>query len=280
MFLLTKTNKEGKAIAIPLDQPWETVEKKINETPEDYTERYIGVSTQTGTAFMLMLVRGYDAIRDLCNLDYTMKILPSETAHKVIKEASYHRNWTDVDVYDYLFKMFTSEKEIKDTLPDWLLNERPIRKAFEAFKLGALLKTKPQGKKEKEIPQKYMFDDHGRTLSPVEIALDNIKLEEIPCPKCGSKALRIQTYGDASLCREVYIVGCDDCDWQVPGGYIGDYGEATSLLREWYGAWILMDRPINRVDDNLALQFYPAGEQREAMRKEIAKEQKKYRERL
>ena len=119
-------------------------------------------------------------------------------------------------------------------------------------------------KKEKTIPKKYMFkgsyEEGGfRDISPIGKELDKKKLEEIECPCCGEKNLRIKDYGCDSMFPE-FVVGCDSCDWDCPIGTISDYGEAPCEFKFWLEAFYLMGRPKEKVNEDLTFYFYPEEE--------------------
>ena len=129
-----------------------------------------------------------------------------------------------------------------------------------------------QSKKKLKIPKKYMwqgsYEKGGyRTKSPIGKEIDKKKLEEIECPCCGAKNLRIKDYGCDSMFPE-YQVGCDSCDWDSPTGTITDYGEAPCEFKWWLEAFELLGRPVEKVNEDLTLYFYPEGEWREKERLE------------
>lgn len=126
-----------------------------------------------------------------------------------------------------------------------------------------------------EIPEEYMFKGSyegggGRTISPIGQEINKKKLEEIECPCCGEKSLRIKDYGFDSMFPE-YQVGCDYCDWDSPTGTLSDYGEAPCEFKCWLEAFELLGRPKERVTEDLTLIFYPEGEWREKEREERKK---------
>lgn len=130
----------------------------------------------------------------------------------------------------------------------------------------------------KKIPKKYMFQGSyegggWRKISPIGTEINNKALEELECPCCGSKDLRVGDYGDGWLLEEYQIV-CDNCDWQPPTERLSDYGEATCPFRMWLEAWYLLGKPKNRINEDLTLEFYPEGEWREAERRELEDERK------
>ena len=126
--------------------------------------------------------------------------------------------------------------------------------------------------KDETIPKEYMvqgsYESGGcRKISPIGIKLRNKPLEEIECPCCGNKDLRVGDYGDGWNIE--YQVVCDTCDWHSPTEQLSDYGEATCPFREWLEAWYLLGKPEDRINEDLTLEFYPEGEYRETMRKEL-----------
>ena len=130
-----------------------------------------------------------------------------------------------------------------------------------------------------EIPKEYMFEklSNGcavRTPSPVAKALFNTDLEDIKCPCCGEKNLRIKDYGYDSMFPE-YQVGCDSCDWDSPTGTISDYGEAPCEFKHWLEAFELLGRPAERVNEDLTLLFYP---EEDGWREKEREERKNYKE--
>lgn len=125
----------------------------------------------------------------------------------------------------------------------------------------------------KKIPKKYMFvgSYNGgavRIPSPIGQELYGKKLEELECPCCGHKDLEVRDYGDGWLLEEYQVV-CDNCDWQPPTERLSDYGEATCPFREWLEAWYLLGKPKSRINEDLTLEFYPEGEFREAIKREM-----------
>lgn len=56
-------------------------------------------------------------------------------------------------------------------------------------------------------------------------------LSEIPCPKCGEKALRIMRYDGYLPDFPEYVVGCDECNWECPEGKSTDIGDAEVIFR-------------------------------------------------
>ena len=123
----------------------------------------------------------------------------------------------------------------------------------------------------KKIPKKYMiqgsYEGGGwRKISPIGVELSKKGLEELECPCCGKKDLRVADYGDGWTTE--YQVVCDSCDWKSPTESLSDYGEATCPFRTWLEAWHLLGKPEDRINEDLTLEFYPEGEWREAIRKE------------
>lgn len=130
-----------------------------------------------------------------------------------------------------------------------------------------------------EIPEEYMvkgsFETGGiRKISPEGRYLEKKEIEEIECPCCGEKSLRIKNYGCDSFFPE-YLVGCDNCDWDSPTGTISDYGEAPCEFKAWLEAFLLLGKPEKRVNEDLTLLFYPDGEWREKKREERKKEEER-----
>lgn len=124
----------------------------------------------------------------------------------------------------------------------------------------------------KKIPKKYMFAGsyNGgavRIPSPIGTELYHKKLEDIECPCCEEKDLRVADYGDGWITE--YQVVCDSCDWRSPTESLSDYGEATCPFREWLEAWYLLGKPKDRINEDLTIEFYPEGEFREAIKKEL-----------
>lgn len=134
-------------------------------------------------------------------------------------------------------------------------------------------------KKEKVIPKKYMFkgsfEEGGyRDISPIGKELDKIPLKEIACPNCGQKHLEILNYGEHGI-YDKFIVECTHCYWQTPTGFIADYGEAPCEFKFWLEAFYLMGRPMERVNEDLTLYFFPEeGGWREKESEEKEKERK------
>ena len=130
-----------------------------------------------------------------------------------------------------------------------------------------------------EIPEEYMLKvsyegGGGRTISPIGQELNKKTLEELECPCCGEKNLRIANFGYRRFSdSDAYQVICDSCDWRTPTGTIGDYGEAPCEFKYWLEAFELLGRPKERVNEDLTLLFYPEGEWREKEREEREKEQ-------
>ena len=127
----------------------------------------------------------------------------------------------------------------------------------------------------KKIPKKYMikgsyWNGGWRTISPIGIELSKKDLSELKCPCCGKKDLRVTDYGDGWTTE--YQVVCDSCDWKSPTESLSDYGEATCPFRTWLEAWHLLGKPEDRINEDLTLEFYPEGEWREAIRKEMQDE--------
>lgn len=127
----------------------------------------------------------------------------------------------------------------------------------------------------KTIPKKYMFkgsyESGGcRTISPIGRELRNKKLKELECPCCNHKELSIANYGDGWY--EEYQIVCNNCDWQSPTERLSDYGEAACLVKEWLEAWYLLGKPKDRINEDLTLEFYPEGEYRDAVIKELTEE--------
>ena len=127
----------------------------------------------------------------------------------------------------------------------------------------------------KTIPKKYMiqgsYEGGGwRRVSPIGEELSKKDLEELECPCCGEKDLRVADYGDGWNIE--YQVVCDSCDWQSPTESLSDYGEATCPFKTWFEAWHLLGKPKSRINEDLTLEFYPEGEWREAIRKEMQNE--------
>ena len=123
-----------------------------------------------------------------------------------------------------------------------------------------------------EIPEEYMFkgsyEGGGfRAPSPIAKELGKKTLEEIECPCCNKKALRIANFGEPDI-FEAYQVICDECDWRTPTGTIGDYGEAPCEFKYWLEAFELLGKPAERINEDLTLLFYPEGEWREKERME------------
>lgn len=124
----------------------------------------------------------------------------------------------------------------------------------------------------KRIPKKYMFKasrNGGKTriMSPIGIDLAKKPLEEIKCPCCGEKSLKIGQFGDFGF-SDAYKVTCDSCDWDCPTDYNSDCGEVVSELKRWLEAFKLLGRPAEKVNEDLTLYFYPEGEWREKERLE------------
>ena len=127
----------------------------------------------------------------------------------------------------------------------------------------------------KTIPKKYMiqgsYEGGGwRKVSPIGVELSKKDLEELECPCCGKKDLRVADYGDGWNVE--YQVICDSCDWKSPTESLSDYGEAACPFRTWLEAWHLLGKPKDRINEDLTLEFYPEGEWREAIRKEMQDE--------
>lgn len=121
----------------------------------------------------------------------------------------------------------------------------------------------------KTIPKKYMWKGSYksgaiRTFSSIRKELNNKQLNEIECPYCGNKNLRIAYYKDYADMSQ-YGITCDSCDWTLPRS-ISDYGEIIILLRDWLEAYHLLGKPKDRIKEDLTLEFYPEGEFREAIR--------------
>ena len=108
--------------------------------------------------------------------------------------------------------------------------------------------------KSKSIPKKYMWNKGIRKCSPVENELQKLKLEEIACPNCGRLYLRLGEYG---YCVPKYNVICDACDWETPIKPMYDSGDAIAEFKDWLTAYILLDEPKDRLNENLILEFWP-----------------------
>ena len=112
----------------------------------------------------------------------------------------------------------------------------------------------------KKIPKKYCYSPYKenggrfRKISEIGKTIRDTPLDEIMCPNCGAKLIVIN-YSN-SVC-EKYVVGCTGCDWEVPFGEIGDYGEAKCQLNEWLEAYYLLGKPKKHITENLTLLFYP-----------------------
>lgn len=91
-----------------------------------------------------------------------------------------------------------------------------------------------------------------RSHSPIERMLAKYELKDFPCPCCSHQALRIKedrsVYGDFPK----FWVGCDDCGWDCPSGELQDYGEVFGEFRDWYAIWIMLGRPEDRIEEDLA----------------------------
>lgn len=114
----------------------------------------------------------------------------------------------------------------------------------------------------KKIPKKYCYspykEDGGRfrKISEIGKTIRDTPLKDIVCPDCGKKTLSVHSIGSSDFDEE-YIVRCDDCDWEVPFGEIGDYGEAKCQLDDWLEAYYLLGKPKKYITENLTLLFYP-----------------------
>lgn len=126
-------------------------------------------------------------------------------------------------------------------------------------KLDAPLSKAAEMDSRGRIPDKYCWHKTKggawtRTYSGVGMKVQKQRLEEITCPCCGEKDLRIKQF-DGEYGEPVYRVGCDNCDWLCPTGDLSDYGETVSDLREWLEAYILLGMPQDRVKEDLTAEF-------------------------
>ena len=126
-----------------------------------------------------------------------------------------------------------------------------------------------------EIPEQYMcrgsYEAGGfRTISPIGIEINKMELEEIACPCCGEKALRIKDYGYDFFSD--FVVGCDNCEWDAPVMHLSDYGETPCEFKKWLEAFYLLGKPKERLNEDLTLLFYPDNGWREKERKEREEE--------
>lgn len=104
------------------------------------------------------------------------------------------------------------------------------------------------------IPEKYRWHGNTRTRSPIEKLLSSIGLSEFSCPCCGKKALRLAkqegSYGELE-----YWVSCDQCNWDCNLSVKYDCGEVVDQFRTWYAAWLMLDAPEDRLNQNLLTEF-------------------------
>lgn len=123
------------------------------------------------------------------------------------------------------------------------------------------------GKPYNPIPEEYMYRgsfENGaiRTPAPFTREFDEMKLEEFECPCCGVKNLRLYKSG-SDFFGWNYLVGCDNCDWEMPTPPISDNGDAIGEFKSWLEAYTLMGKPRDKLNEDLTAYFYPDGEWRE-----------------
>lgn len=139
----------------------------------------------------------------------------------------------------------------------------------------------------KNIPKKYMWKTRKtnkefsdiigeeisyRNTSPMGLEISKMKINEISCPKCGRKYLdyRIETHTTKSgFDIPLYRVVCtdEDCNWKCPVA-LSDIGEAFAEFKTWLEAYMLMGKPLDLINENLILEFYPEGKFRDEARAE------------
>ena len=156
------------------------------------------------------------------------------------------------------FEYGTATEETLDQLEDYL----------SLVEVDHVLQTK---KAKPEIPEEYKwkFNKNGagaRTVSPVGIELEGKRLEEIACPCCGQKKLRLMRFDpDDARGPDMpdYQVGCDECDWICHGTISSDCGDAIASFKSWMEAFILLGRPKDRVNEDLDAEFGQFQEEKE-----------------
>lgn len=117
--------------------------------------------------------------------------------------------------------------------------------------------------KPKSVPEQYMFHgsyEHGggRRCSPVALSLSKLTLDEIECPCCGKKDLRL-SFDEIVMGIGDYYISCDnyECEWTAPIGTSSDCGEIICELKGWLEVFELLGRPKDRLNENLVLELYP-----------------------
>ena len=109
------------------------------------------------------------------------------------------------------------------------------------------------------IPEEYRWNpikggSSSRTCSPIERLLEPYTLEAFPCPHCEKKNLcLIQQEG--IMGEPEYWVGCGSSGWDCKSGICHDCGEVIADFKTWYAAWIMLDRPKDRLEEDLVNEF-------------------------
>lgn len=127
----------------------------------------------------------------------------------------------------------------------------------------------------KKIPKKYQFiynpqigNFSRKEQSPYVKGLRNTTLEDLPCPLCGRKYLRIGNFGWDSILPD-FRVTCDNCEFTCPCGS-KDYGEAKCEFEFWTEAFLLLGSPYElRNSKDIELYMYQEGISREKKFKEL-----------
>lgn len=112
---------------------------------------------------------------------------------------------------------------VKDYISDWHIKEE-ARKKKEAEDIE---KKKYEDEYKQYLELKKKFESE---IQPTFFVKKD-RLEDMECPNCGRKYLRIMEYGDR-FSEEYFVVGCDACDFECPNGS-ADYGEAQVEFEDW-----------------------------------------------